>query len=649
MGGGRDMLLRITTALMLLILPFHVQGSLITTDRYGERDAEKDVEILKTIVARKPHDLINLKRLIDLTYTLEKFDQTEKYCGQYLAVEKNSEVAYLKIIAAASSGKFKSASDQTGKFIDEYKKELNSRDISLLQYKRNIYQKSTVTRAYPSGAKKTSWGTDSLIKSYIPLKNLFTIYNTEDSSHKLLIHGDDSAGEALNLQDFLSGLPAGSINFISLSGDGREVLAASGDNKSSEIYIRSYIPEKKKWSPWVSPAGLNPGKWNHYPNFIDDNTVLFSSSEGLDFDLYISERDSIGQWGRARKLPGINTPLDEISAWIHPDGETLYFATNGREGMGGFDIYGARLIKKDNLFEAAEIQNIASANTFRNEKYPLFVTPSAGETYFNFREGNRYNIFKTGEIAHKPAPVFFYNAEITDDTSGTPVSGAFAEFRASGSGDLINRPVYSDGFTGAVLRRNQKYTLTIAAAGYEQFSRTVSFTNSSADKDLITDKIRLKRKTGKEPVTGYTTLITALKLIDCEESKSLPVRETLEKRIGILPDGINYGRNISSYTVCGDAQCAMLDGKTVKADFAVFGTVTKTKQTAMKTLGDKGEDQYLAKRVSETVYILELNLIDIASEKILLTFKRTTGNPDSLKSLAVEFIKKAEKFYIPGN
>ena len=35
----------------------------------------------------------------------------------------------------------------------------------------------------------------------------------------------------------------------------------------------------------------------------------------------------------------INTDGDEMSPFIHFDGKTLYFASDGRAGMGGFDIY----------------------------------------------------------------------------------------------------------------------------------------------------------------------------------------------------------------------------------------------------------------------------------------------------------------------
>jgi hypothetical protein len=39
----------------------------------------------------------------------------------------------------------------------------------------------------------------------------------------------------------------------------------------------------------------------------------------------------------------INTEGDEMSPFIHFDGKTLYFASDGRPGMGGFDIWMSRM------------------------------------------------------------------------------------------------------------------------------------------------------------------------------------------------------------------------------------------------------------------------------------------------------------------
>ncbi len=648
------MFLRIILSVTLFLLPVYIEASLFTTEHYELKDAEKDITILKSILVRYPGDLKNLKRIINVTFAMEYFDQTEKYCEDYLAIEKNIEIAYLKILASASMGKFQIAADQIEPFIGEYKDELNSTDINMLKFRVSLYRKSTETRGFPSGSVKTFWGENSVIKSYIPRESLFTGYNYKSENHNLFNIIKDAAAKVENYPDYLSGISGDSINFVSISDDGREVLISSDSGNSSSIHIRKYLADKKRWSSWEKPSELNPGRWNHYPNFINNDTILFSSADKLDYDIYISHRDKDGNWSDPEKLSGINTPLDEISIWVHPDGETVYFSSNGYEGMGGFDIYGARLNQKKNSFEVTGIKNITPVNTFRNEKHPLFVTQSGDQGYFNFREGNNRSVYICNDNNFKPVPVIYYTAEIIDDTTQNPVKGSVIEYTTSNAEYSFSRPVYSDGFTATALRLNMSYTITVTAEGYKSFTKKIS----PGDKDpSINDKIRMKKTSEsiadnrvkssdmKAEIQGYTTLITALKLSDCEKSISAPIDLLLEKEIGGGPNKDESIKNIISLTVCGNTGCALSYGKTVKADFVVFGNLAKTKQSAMKTLGDSGEDQYISQRVTGATYILELKFIEVSTGEVLVSFKKSTGNTGALKYHTKEFIKKTESFY----
>jgi hypothetical protein len=85
----------------------------------------------------------------------------------------------------------------------------------------------------------------------------------------------------------------------------------------------------------------------------------------------------------------------------------------------------------------------------------------------------------------------------------------------------------------------------------------------------------------------------------------------------------------------------MRDGRTVQADYVVFGSLTAKKESGMKTLGETGEDQYLAKKVTGTVYTLELKLMNVSSGVISVSFKKSTSNPDALKNITSEFIRKS--------
>lgn len=50
------------------------------------------------------------------------------------------------------------------------------------------------------------------------------------------------------------------------------------------------------------------------------------------------------QWGESVNIGApVNTEYDEVGIFIHPDGKTMYFSSNGQKGMGGFDIYSSEV------------------------------------------------------------------------------------------------------------------------------------------------------------------------------------------------------------------------------------------------------------------------------------------------------------------
>lgn len=76
----------------------------------------------------------------------------------------------------------------------------------------------------------------------------------------------------------------------------------------------------------------------------DGNTLYFVSTKEGGFgehDIYKSTWDpKKKKWNPAENLgPTINTPYDEDAIFIHPDGKTIYFSSQGHNTMGGFDIF----------------------------------------------------------------------------------------------------------------------------------------------------------------------------------------------------------------------------------------------------------------------------------------------------------------------
>lgn len=75
----------------------------------------------------------------------------------------------------------------------------------------------------------------------------------------------------------------------------------------------------------------------------DDGDAYFVSNkpggEG-GTDIWYAKRKGKNKYRKAMNVGDrINTPFDERAVHVTPDGKTLYFASNGHSGLGGFDIF----------------------------------------------------------------------------------------------------------------------------------------------------------------------------------------------------------------------------------------------------------------------------------------------------------------------
>jgi len=139
---------------------------------------------------------------------------------------------------------------------------------------------------------------------------------------------------------------------VGISADGQEILIYKDDMGDGNIYSTSL-----HGNTWTTPKKLNAhinSKYWEPSAFItaDGNTLYFTSDRPGGYggrDLYKSTKDSRGEWGKATNLgSSINTPYDEDAPFMHPDGVTLYFSSNGHKTMGGFDIFESKQLSDGN-------------------------------------------------------------------------------------------------------------------------------------------------------------------------------------------------------------------------------------------------------------------------------------------------------------
>jgi tetratricopeptide (TPR) repeat protein len=130
---------------------------------------------------------------------------------------------------------------------------------------------------------------------------------------------------------------------IATSVDGQIVLNYRDDKGTANLYITCL-----NGNEWTVPEKLNrpvnTAGWEENEYISADGSVLYFTSKREGGyggkDIYVCHKTENGEWGKAENLgPVINTSFDEEAPFIHPDGVTLYFSSNGRQSPGQLDIF----------------------------------------------------------------------------------------------------------------------------------------------------------------------------------------------------------------------------------------------------------------------------------------------------------------------
>lgn len=121
------------------------------------------------------------------------------------------------------------------------------------------------------------------------------------------------------------------------------------NNNQTVSYIYMSRWEDKHWTtPVKAPEPLNiEGSNSAQPSLTKDGRFLLFSSDregGFGgYDIWATSLDSNLEPIQVRNLGNvINSAGDEEAPYVHDKSRTLVFSSNGRVGMGGFDIYYAR-------------------------------------------------------------------------------------------------------------------------------------------------------------------------------------------------------------------------------------------------------------------------------------------------------------------
>ncbi len=153
-------------------------------------------------------------------------------------------------------------------------------------------------------------------------------------------------GEPVDITAQLGGDTDCSSN--SLNYDGTELYLYKNDNFDGNIYMSTF--ENGSWSRVQKlNRNINTKFYESHASISSGGDKLYFTSNrdggegGL--DIYVSEKDSKGEWGNPRNLgSAINTPFNEDTPFITNNDSILFFSSEGHTNIGGYDIFRSRLI-----------------------------------------------------------------------------------------------------------------------------------------------------------------------------------------------------------------------------------------------------------------------------------------------------------------
>jgi outer membrane protein OmpA-like peptidoglycan-associated protein len=212
----------------------------------------------------------------------------------------------------------------------------------------------------------------------------------------------------------------------SISPDGM-YLYFTGCNRPDGLGRCDLYVSHKNGKGWDVPFNLGPSVnssyWDSQPAISPDGSILYFISNrpgGLGgYDIWKSTLDKEGIWSAPTNLgPEINTAFDENTPFIHPDGKTLYFSSDGWPGFGNKDIFYSRIRDDDTWGKPVNLG--FPINTF-NEETGLIVTPDGKEGLLSSNSRSGYGemdiySFKMPESA-RPKPITYVKGIVRDKES----------------------------------------------------------------------------------------------------------------------------------------------------------------------------------------------------------------------------------------
>jgi outer membrane protein OmpA-like peptidoglycan-associated protein len=269
---------------------------------------------------------------------------------------------------------------------------------------------------------------------------------------------------------------------------------------NGDIYYSEYIDGE--WTKLQSVgSGVNsPCTWESQPSISADNKTLYFARQTDpfnygDIDIFKSERQPDGTWGEAVNLgEPINTKGNEKSPFMHSDSYTLYFASDGHIGVGGYDIFYSKLDPKTGLF--SKPKNLGVPINTEKDEHGFVVSRDGTRGYYGAADETKnldiysFELYKEA----RPEKVVFVEGKIVDEKGEVPEQAQVIIKNVNSNTEIEGVVDQNTGDYVAVIavKEGEDLMLTAKKKGYAFSSQLITSETVVEGKPVKTKPVEIK-------------------------------------------------------------------------------------------------------------------------------------------------------------
>jgi len=221
-------------------------------------------------------------------------------------------------------------------------------------------------------------------------------------------------------------------------------------------------------------------------------------------DIYVCTKIEKGWCDPINLGPKINTPYSDRSPFLHPDGKTLYFCSDGHYGLGNHDVFKATRLNDSSWTDWSDPVNLGKKINSAIDELDYKVSTSGDIAYFaKYNSLTKADIYlvELPKVAQAEAVVTIKGTVLDESNNPLPANIKWENLTTGKIvGELKTDPNNGSYFIVLPLGRNYGYYASLE--GYYPVSENIDLQDSTKALDLTNDirLISIKEMQDKELV-----------------------------------------------------------------------------------------------------------------------------------------------------